>query len=219
MNSTLASTKCSNINRVLVHGGLDYRAGVKMGIRGFRDFDWPRICIEVLSIVLGVLLALAANDWNNQRLQTIKLASALNSVKSELTSNQRLLHIIHDNNEKVLAQMTLESSDESLRFTPGLQIRDSAWQAFVAADVSDVADVKLLHSLYDYYALQDVYRTVGFQTLQNIMTTTALVTGLQKRKLDQNQAFEDQISLLVMLERGLLDAMERTQATLAEYSR
>ena len=47
--------------------------------------------VEVLSIVLGVLLALGASEWNEDRIQQQRAAEALANIAIEIARNQKLI--------------------------------------------------------------------------------------------------------------------------------
>ena len=87
------------------------------------------IFIEVVSIVLGVLLALAVNEWRALRAHDSEAESALQNIKNEVKSNQKTLKVIHENNLTTVESMT-ENSDrgEDRKFIPGLQLKSSAWE-------------------------------------------------------------------------------------------
>jgi hypothetical protein len=57
-----------------------------------------RAGIEVLSIVVGVLAALAVSEWQDNRQNMQRTDAALRGVHSELANNLKILEIAHDNN-------------------------------------------------------------------------------------------------------------------------
>ena len=91
------------------------------------------IFIEVVSIVLGVLLALAVNEWRAQRAHDSEAESALQNINNEVISNQKTLEAIHKNNVSTVESMT-ENRDgnEDRKFIPGLQLKSSAWETLLS---------------------------------------------------------------------------------------
>lgn len=175
-----------------------------------KKLDFRSLAVEIISIVIGVLLALAANGWNNHRLEQAKLATTLENVSQELAVNEKLLQVIHQSNKMVVSAMEEQPSDDlSVEFVPGLQIRDTAWQTFLTSGVAESADVSLLQSLHDHYALQEVYRNLSYQTVQTILSTKALVMGLSPETDESafDNLFRDNIKMVVFLEEALLTSI------------
>lgn len=182
----------------------------------------PRgLLVEVFSIVIGVLLALGANEWNKQRLDRVKLATALENVAQELQGNKRLLNEIHKHNLAVIQafDQSSETADEK-KFIPGLQIRDTAWKTFLTSGVAESADVATIQVLHDHYALQEVYKNMSYQTVQTILSTKALVNGLRPETGANNfdQLFTDNLNLVVSLEEALLESVSNTTSILSNIN-
>ncbi|RDV26609.1 hypothetical protein DXV75_06345 [Alteromonas aestuariivivens] len=92
----------------------------------------PAVLItEVLTIVIGILLALAANEWNNQRLQSNKLDAILQMVEQEIDYNLKVMEVIHAKNTEALANLEETDSEKESQVIPGLQIRETAWQTLL----------------------------------------------------------------------------------------
>lgn len=70
----------------------------KRTISGHRKLPIQTLLIEVFSIVLGVLLALAMNEWREQRAHQSQVKAALQNISHELRSNLDVLTAIHENN-------------------------------------------------------------------------------------------------------------------------
>ncbi len=54
-----------------------------------RSIDWRTLMLEVFFIVLGVVLALAANDWREHRSNLRHASTALESIRDELDANRQ----------------------------------------------------------------------------------------------------------------------------------
>jgi hypothetical protein len=175
-----------------------------------KRINYTNLLTEVLSIVIGVLLALAANDWNNNRLDNIKLKLAFANVTTELQQNEKLLVSIAENNARVLKSIEQQNQEQQGKFVPGLQLRDTAWQTFMSSGLSNAAEIHVLQSLHDHYALLNVYKSLSYQTVQSILSTRALLEVTAKKE----PTFEDSIRLLVTLEQALLVSNKYTQEVL-----
>ena len=89
------------------------------------------LLIEVFSIVLGVLLALALNEWREQHSHQSQADSALQNISNELRANLELLTLLHENNTATIAAMSEEQDvepEKDRNFIPGLQLRETAWE-------------------------------------------------------------------------------------------
>ena len=174
------------------------------------------IIVEVLSIVLGVLLALGVNEWNEDRIHAREAKEALTSIQSELARNQKILNKVHENNTGIINAMAQENSEGDGQFVPGLQIQDTAWQAMLATGLTEHIDYKLLSSLSAAYSFQEVYRSLSYQMIQNVMTTSALAAVINKDADIPDNLFLDNMELIVLTEGGLKAHYERALETLAQ---
>jgi hypothetical protein len=176
--------------------------------------QWTRfrgkpIIIEVLSIVMGVLLALGVNEWNEDRIDSRKADEALRDVHAELILNQKLLTTVHKNNSAIVKAIAEEVQGDEGQFVPGLQIQDTAWKTMQAAGVNEHVEYEMLSMLSATYSFQEVYRSISYQMIQNIMSTTALATAIRQDAELPDDLFLDNMELVVMSEQGLLSLYER----------
>src|SRR5262249_40082133 len=72
---------------------------VTPGVRGvglLRSFDWKHAVAELLLIAVGVLAALAVNNWNDERRQRRLESTMLGQLRVELSSDLAVLRQIDD---------------------------------------------------------------------------------------------------------------------------
>lgn len=185
------------------------------------------ILLEVFSIVLGVLLALAVSEWQQDREKDELAANALANVHNELRANQELLSALHASNKKTIELAAVEAAgdaevDESLQFTPGVQVRATAWNALQSSGVSNHVDYDVLLDLSGVYSVQAVYRQTGTQLVDASMSIAAMAT-VSKTELD-NRVFQQQFmpyfTMMLAMEEALLQAyaetLESLEAVVAE---
>jgi hypothetical protein len=169
-----------------------------------------RIALEVFSIVLGVLLALAVSEWQEQRNNEARAQLALANVRTELQSNLDLLEIIYPNNSRVVESISSGESSGSKDATvvPGVQLRSSAWQTLASTGLSNYIDYDVLVGLSQLYAMIDVYRQTAYTFISANMSTsataTALGTSVDNDLFSQN--FLAYFQMLVQIEATLIDA-------------
>ncbi|MGH8184756.1 MAG: hypothetical protein ACREPH_13955 [Rhodanobacteraceae bacterium] len=74
--------------------------------------------MQIISVVVGILLALFINDWVTQRQQQTAVDEAMRAIRKELTSNRAALH---------QSAMVLTSMVTALRSSPRNQNQPDHW--------------------------------------------------------------------------------------------
>lgn len=177
-----------------------------------------QVALEVFSIVLGVLLALAVSEWQESRSNREKSQLALSNVRAELQSNLKLLETIHPINSGVVAKLSSGDTDSSRDETvvPGVQMRSSAWQTLSTTGLGNYVDYDLLIELSQLYSLVDVYRQTAYSLINSNMnvaaTATALDRGIDNKRLAEN--FLPYFQMLSQIEAALIPAHERAIASI-----
>ena len=180
--------------------------------------SWSSVILEVFSIILGVLLALAVSEWQQARENQERATTALQNVKLELQANAEILKRIHENNQETIekARAPDTESDENLQFIPGVQVRSTAWETLLATDAAGYIDYGLLLSLSETYSIQGIYRQIGMQLVDASMTMAAMATIAQK-PID-NGVMQDQFmayfTMILTMEETLLDSYRDALARL-----
>jgi hypothetical protein len=123
-----------------------------------------RVTLEIFSIVLGVLVALAVSEWQESRQIQERTQAALGIVRTELAQNLRLLEIVHNNNAALTERLAENPAglDEGANFLPALQISDAAWETLSTTGLAGYVDLDLMVHLSEAYSLMDVYRRSGY---------------------------------------------------------
>ncbi len=179
-----------------------------------------KLLIEVFSIVLAVLLALAMNQWRERLGNRALAATALSNIELELRSNQDLLLLLNENNRSMTAAIKDEDSETGNppAFVPGLQLQEIAWNAFLSTGVSSYVDYGTVLMLSKLYSIQEVYKELGSQVVQAELNSAAYAVAAgttidEEQKLEQFFGF---LELLVAIEIELLQTYEVTLAELDE---
>jgi hypothetical protein len=179
-----------------------------------RQWSIQKLLIEVFSIVLGVLLALAVNEWSEQRAHQTQAESALQNISNELNSNLEFLTLLHENNSAVIRAMSEEQDvkpDEERNLIPGLQVRETAWETLLSTGVSNYVEYETILMLSEAYSLQGIYKQTGMQLTEAAMNVAAYATVLGTEV--DNQQFQNQFlayfEILVTIEEELLKSYSR----------
>jgi len=177
-----------------------------------------RIALEIFSIVLGVLLALAVSEWQEQQNNKERAATALGNVRAELQSNLDLLNIIYPNNSRVVEAISSgeNANSEDEMVVPGVQLRSSAWQTLTTTGLGNYIDYDLLVGLSQLYAMIDVYRQTAYSVISANMnmsaTATALGSSIDNDLFSKN--FLAYFQMQVQIEAALLDEHQNAIETI-----
>jgi hypothetical protein len=178
-----------------------------------RSKNLGQIALEVSSIVLAVLLALAVSEWQEDRNNTERASIAMTNVRAEIQSNLEILQIINPNNtrivEAIASKKTEELEDGSV--IPGVQMRSSAWQTLGSTGSSNYIDYNLLLELSKLYSMIDVYMQVAYSFINSNMdmaaTATAMGTSVDSDLFSEN--FLSYFQMLVQIETALIEAHQK----------
>jgi len=173
-----------------------------------------RVSVEIFSIVLGVLLALAVSEWQENRQIQERTQAALDNVRTELAQNLMLLNIVHENNLALTERLARnpETIDEESEFLPALQIADAAWETLRATGLAGYVDLDLMVRLSELYSLMDVYRRSGYSLVDANLQVLANATAAERNMaaIDDKNLFAlnfgRHFQLIVDVESALIDA-------------
>ena len=171
---------------------------------------------EIVTIVIGVLLALGVNEWNENRIHTERAAEAIQNVIQEINSNIKFVNIVNANNQRIIELIKNQGNgleDQSNeQFIPGLQIQDTAWKMLHSTGVSEFIDYPTLYEISTIYSLQDIYKSMGYQLVQTITNNRALVASIapDRSSTVDNKLFLSEMMLIVEIEKALLSSYTKT---------
>jgi hypothetical protein len=132
-----------------------------------RRIDWRPILLEAFFVVLGVVLALAANEWRQAFADRRSAATALESIREELDANRQSVlgsvkyHLQLSDTLRVMLRQAATRGDSAAPanirvFTQGFvhpaQLLSTAWETAAATEaVRHMAhdDVLVLARIYD----------------------------------------------------------------------
>lgn len=170
------------------------------------------MALEVFSIVLGVLLALAVSEWQEGRNNAERAAIAMANVRAEIQGNLELLKTIYPNNSSVVEAITSGESknSEEQNVVPGVQMSSSAWQTLSSTGLGNFVDYELMIELSRLYAMIDVYKQTAYGFINANMGMAATATALD-RSIDNDRFSENFLGffqMLVQIEAALITVHE-----------
>jgi hypothetical protein len=192
------------------------------------DINVPKLVLEFLSVLLGVLLAFAASEWQEEREKLDRAQKALVGVYHELDQNKRVLTKIHDNNRTTLAVMEAandaggaDETDDDRSFIPGVQLQSIAWDSIQSTGIGSYIPYQTMLMLSKCYAILDVYVATGHSLTESSLTIAALATVMEK-DVDNNvfqRQFGSFFAMIVEVEAQLLScADESIKYLIAEHA-
>ena len=145
------------------------------------------LLLEVFFIVLGVMIALAANEWREQRALDTRTNTALENIRLEILRNQQTMQqrlpyheALRDSLENYLPELRGVSFQQVSERRLGMQrglffllVYDAAWQAALTSEVLSNVDYETLTVLSTIYQVQAYLKTVEERTA-GIMTPANL---------------------------------------------
>ena len=184
--------------------------------------SFSRAGLEALTIVIGVLAALAVSEWQESRNIQERVQSALWNVRTELENNLEILEFVHSNNVTLVEQLAEDANavEQNSQFLPALQITESAWQTLGTTGLTGYVDFDLIVTLSETYSLVDVYRRSGYSMVDaNLsMLATATATGRSMKDIDDADLFAKNFAshfqLIVDVESALIAAHQGALAAL-----
>ena len=169
-----------------------------------------KLLIEVISIVIGVLLALGVDQWNENRNHIRDAKEALINIKNELGTNYELLEYLHKNNFAVYNDTSSANSAaaENGGFIPGLQLQDTAWDTFLNTGIANYVEYDLLYAISQVYSIQDIYKSFGMQLIEADMSINVLSAALGQADGAANsaEALRPRFGFLLLIEEQLLES-------------
>lgn len=122
---------------------------------------------EVLLIVVGIVIALQLQNWNETNKTTEATQLTIDRIKKEILSNQKKIEQVYDYHkmvsdtlQKIKTPKTEEEVESALSFWRGLRIprmQESSFQTAIQTGVSKNIDIDLLESLNTLYTFQSSY--------------------------------------------------------------
>ena len=168
----------------------------RMSVPGDRSsrIPWLKLGVETFFVVLGVLLALALDEWRQGRREQEVVVLALQNIRDEIQANraevQRALTLHRE-------QMGLleKTPDLALALRPAM-IRNNAWQAAQSSQAAARMDFSAVAAFSKMEELQKVY--------QGLLAGVMPSLYLKDRRPEMSLVIQD----LVWFEQGLLQAYD-----------
>jgi hypothetical protein len=178
-----------------------------------RRIPLHNLLIEVVSIILGVTLALAVNEWRESRSHDEQAAAALINIREEISANLKIMEFLHINNTATLNIMRQEQMPDSsgdYKFIPGIQLRETSWQTMLNTGISAYVAYETILMLSETYAMQEVYKKTATMMTEAAMNMAAYAAaqGLVPDNRHFQRQFIDYFEMMVEIENILIQSYQ-----------
>ena len=133
---------------------------------------------EIILVVVGILIALGINNWNNNRESKAVVKDNLLRIEREIINNQDRIkkvfdyHVmVKDTINKVNLPEAFDEVSNKLGFWRGHQIfrlQDAAFQSAIQSGVSKDINLELLEQLNKLYNTQIIYNDLSQSVTQGL---------------------------------------------------
>lgn len=173
---------------------------------------------EAAFVVLGVVLALAANEWREQRASATRAEHALTSILEELETNRASVAEsleYHSGLLEAIQETAATSAQPDIRtfsrgFVSAANVHRTAWESASATGAFEELDFEHLLDLSRVYAQQERYAHQADSISPLIYEE--LYRGGTSRILENYRNLASLIGSLAYRERELLELYDRTLA-------
>ncbi len=131
---------------------------------------------EIVLVVIGILIALQINNWNENKKINRSINTTLTLLKDEIMTNRNKINqvkdyhvMVRDTLQKIDMPKTKEGIGKALTFWKGMRtprLQDAAFQTSIQSGIGKEFDPELLKNLNNLYTYQDSYNNFTNQSAQ-----------------------------------------------------
>lgn len=177
-----------------------------------KKIPWTKLSVEFVSIFLSVLLALAANEWRDNRNQRKICQKGVESIYAELKENYNMIDKAHQSHlyfkgliDSLITTSSFDSESAEKALVSGIDIEfahNVAWEAARITNITSSMDIDLVGELADIYNGQEIYNSAG----QRVIDELFLLQGVEVEIIDKELLItvRNLLAPLIHLEKQLL---------------
>ena len=191
---------------------------VRWRVRQHLRSKLPEILLEAFSVVLAILLALAVDEWREQRSNRAMAERARLTVMAELRANRDELKGTYAGNEGVMAKVDREIADLRSKQTNSLtttvhlaQLSAAAFQAAQSTQSIQFVDFDWLVRVGRVYELQKTYGLAQEAALEEVSVAGGVLAG-GETPIRVMERIRSRLMTSQQLARGLLAAYDEVLA-------
>lgn len=153
----------------------------------------PELLLQSLLITLGVVIALAIGNWDEDRKRDREVVAILENLKSEALSNIMVVQVWEDyldqlktgidsvfNGQKSMGEVltnegiVLENLIQAEK--PSSSLQETAWKTAQTTNLVQYFDYRIIYQLTDMYNYQNTVIQVDYATLNSLLLDRASFT-------------------------------------------
>lgn len=170
--------------------------------RKLSGIPWLQIALETSFVITGVLLALALDEWRQERRDQEVVQLALRNIRAELEENRAAVQEAVSYHEELISRLQNDpQSLDAVPFKPAI-IRNNSWEAAQASQAAGKMDFAVIAAVSEMEELQDHYQRLLQAVISQVYRPAVAVR--QPILMD-----------LLSFERMLLQAYDETERVLA----
>lgn len=169
----------------------------------------PELLVEAVSVVFAVLLALAVDEWREDRSHKALAERARAGILEEIRGNEAELRISREKNRALLrqveeARLQIEQRrDASLQFNFRIALLSSAaWNTAQMTQAAGFLDFDWLRRVSNVYELQGVYVTSQAAVVDRISSISEILEDDPRRML---AIISDRLQVTLGIQDSLLE--------------
>jgi hypothetical protein len=145
---------------------------------------------EIVLVVIGILIALQINNWNQKKIEENALNGYLTSISNNIRSDLKKIHLLRE--DRVDANSRIPHIFGVLSFTPYLDRRDIKFLSETLTAVSKISYLNKDDSGFESIKNSGYLSKLQGQDLENLIYTYYnLVKEIEVREQDYNQSIKD----------------------------
>jgi ribosomal protein S21 len=130
-----------------------------LGRDAIKRIPWTQLFVEAVLIVLSVLLALAMNNWNRNRVSDNLADQALRNLKREVQANRQEVEASRSRNQALLDTLRSEAPPRGISLRTA-DIQNNAWEAAQATGAISNMDFSVVSIASRIEEKQAAYRNL-----------------------------------------------------------
>lgn len=183
------------------------------------EISWAALVLEIFSVTLSVLVALAIGNWHEERQRRKQVDQALHAIAAECEGNRRMLERrlayyleVRNDIQRAIEEQGPDGSLSALEKWRGLQpvmLRDSAYHTAIATEAFSHMDFTLAGAISQVYSLHEFYRTFLDKIMDQMLAGRFENLGMIQRIMEELTAItrdgikiEAQVKALIEKEIG-----------------
>lgn len=130
-----------------------------LGRNTIKRIPWAQLFVEAVLVVLSVLLALALNNWREDRIHKNLAEQALRSINNEIRANKIEVEETLSHHKMLIDTLQGDNPARGIALKLAL-IEDNAWETAQATQAVIYLDYDIVQQVSKIHELQEMYQRI-----------------------------------------------------------